>query len=96
MKERENKPVAVGELVKRGKRRITDLGDAHLLEALSGKVLEASDVDGAFLGLVEVAASNAEIARGADHTARKTKRVVRKDHLGSSIVVLRQEKDKDV
>lgn len=82
-------------MVKRGKSGITDLRDAHLLEGLSSKVLEASDVDGAFLSLVEVAASHAQIAGGADHTARKTQRVIRKDHLGSSIVVLHNKEEKE-
>ena len=49
-------------------RRWQDLGQVHLLEHLDGKVLEATDVDGAFFAGLEVAASNAEVGGWANLT----------------------------
>mmetsp|Transcript_10863 Transcript_10863/g.44475 ORF Transcript_10863/g.44475 Transcript_10863/m.44475 type:complete len:434 (+) Transcript_10863:1603-2904(+) len=80
--------VALRELVDRGKRRVANLLHVHLLELLHCELLKTADVDRALLSVVEVAATNAELAGGAHHATRETHRVIRKDHLGSPVVVL--------
>ena len=44
------------------------LRDVHLLEDVAGEGLEAADVDGALLGASKVAAADAELSSGANHT----------------------------
>ena len=67
-----------------GHRGWKHLRDSHLLEHLDGKVLEAADVDGALLGRGQVAAADAEVARGAHHAAGQPQGVVRENGLWKS------------
>ena len=72
-------PVRLGQRL--GHRGWKHLRDSHLLEHLDGEVLAAADVDGALPGRGQVAAADAEVARGAHHAAGQAKRVVRQDGL---------------
>ena len=71
-----------------GKRRVSDLGDAHLFEDSNGKLLEPVNFDCTLLGLAHVAVSCAELADGAELAASQTERVVRQDDLRGTIPVL--------
>ena len=71
-----HKPKAVWELIEGRERGVADLRHAHLLEGFGCKVLQTSNVDGALLGLIEVASTDAEVARGTHHAARQAQRIV--------------------
>ena len=71
-----------------GKRWISYLGDAHLLEDSNGKLLEPVNLDCTLLGLAYVAVSCAELTDGAELAASQTERVVGQDHLRGTIPVL--------
>lgn len=76
------------------------LRDIHFHEHLRGKLLQTTDVDWALRGYhvgraashllrcEEVAASHAQVAGGAHHAARETKRVIAEDGLGCAVVIL--------
>jgi hypothetical protein len=51
-------------------------------------VLETPNIDGALLAGLQIAASDTEVGRGADHAAGQAQRVVGQDGLGRPVVVL--------
>lgn len=76
------------QLVERGKGRVTDLRNVHVLEDLARKLLQTVDVDGALLSSSQVARADAQLTDRAHHAARQAQRVVRQNGLRSTIVVL--------
>lgn len=59
-----------------------------MLTDIDCEVLESSDVDGALLRGVQVAAPDAEVAGGTHHAARQPQRIVRQDRFSCSVVIL--------
>lgn len=58
---------------------------------LSSKLLQSTNINWSFLSGIQIAATNTEIWCWTHHSACQAKWIVRKNHFGSSIVVLREK-----
>ncbi len=74
--------------IKRLKVRVANLFHFHLLEHLTGELLEFSNLDGSSLEPVRIACGSAKLADWTKSSAGKTQRVIRKDGFSSSVIVL--------
>lgn len=64
------------------------LSNIHLLEDITGELLQSPNINGSLFRGLEVTSPDAEIRSGTDHSTSQTEGIVREDLPGGSVVIL--------